>query len=330
MLCHTGETHAPGASTGVRINGTLYFILKGHLNSSSVVTYASETIVGEDRFYPYGETRFTTGAMYTDKLFTGQREMTGLGIYHYGARFYSQKLGRFLSPDTIVPGYTNPQAWNRYSYVLGNPLKYTDPTGHAQASDDYKCNGCTPPPPINDDNDNHNSNNGDEDECPAGSVCANDLSSDDMNDYWTDNNEIGDLWNMIGVGEAVLGGVNLLLAYLAGTKTISPESVLLIASYLTLAVLDPLPIEEILVGVGVGLIVSSILVNTAVSDLQNINDAISKTGALTGGGSIQANWDGAVVTGPAGSATVDTWIPFLAPASLAAWGILTPGITASP
>jgi len=119
------------------------------------MTEASGTTVGEDRFceaplwgYPYGETRFTTGTMYTDKLFTGQREETGLGIYHYGARFYSPKLGRFLSPDTLVPGYGNPQAWNHYSYVLGNPLKFTDPTGHMQASDDPKCNGCTMPLPI--------------------------------------------------------------------------------------------------------------------------------------------------------------------------------------
>lgn len=68
--------------------------------------------------------------MYTDKLFTGQREMAGLGIYHYGARFYSLKLGRFLSADTIVPGYANPQNLNRFSYVRNNPLRYTDPTGH--------------------------------------------------------------------------------------------------------------------------------------------------------------------------------------------------------
>ena len=50
----------------------------------------------------------------------------------------SPYTSHFLSADTIVPGYTNPQSLNRYSYVTNNPLKYTDPTGHMQASDDYK------------------------------------------------------------------------------------------------------------------------------------------------------------------------------------------------
>jgi RHS repeat-associated protein len=61
--------------------------------------------------------------------------MADLGIYHYGARFYSPYINRFLSADTIVPGYANPQNLNRYSYVTNNPLRYTDPTGHERLRD---------------------------------------------------------------------------------------------------------------------------------------------------------------------------------------------------
>ena len=42
----------------------------------------------------------------------------------------SPYINRFLSADTIVPGYANPQNLNRYSYVRNNPIKYTDPSGH--------------------------------------------------------------------------------------------------------------------------------------------------------------------------------------------------------
>jgi hypothetical protein len=39
-------------------------------------------------------------------------------------------IGRFISADTIIPNYYNPQFLNRYSYCLNNPLKFTDSTGH--------------------------------------------------------------------------------------------------------------------------------------------------------------------------------------------------------
>lgn len=52
------------------------------------------------------------------------------GLQHFNARYYDPDLGQFLSADTIVPGPHNPQAFNRYSYVNNNPLRYVDPTGH--------------------------------------------------------------------------------------------------------------------------------------------------------------------------------------------------------
>jgi len=83
---------------------------------------------GADR--AYGETRYTWGTTPTDYRFTGQRLTESLGLIHMGARWYDPYLGRWLSPDSIVPEPGNPQSLNRYSFVLGNPLKYIDPSGH--------------------------------------------------------------------------------------------------------------------------------------------------------------------------------------------------------
>lgn len=45
------------------------------------------------------------------------------------ARFRSPLTSRFLSTDPAGANPRKPQSWNRYTYVMGNPLKYTDPTG---------------------------------------------------------------------------------------------------------------------------------------------------------------------------------------------------------
>ncbi len=69
----------------------------------------------------------------------GQRanaQQNDLGMYWYNSRWYDQLTGRFLQPDTIVPEPGNPGSLNRYSYVLNNPLRYTDPTGHAECVDE--------------------------------------------------------------------------------------------------------------------------------------------------------------------------------------------------
>lgn len=57
------------------------------------------------------------------------------------ARWFNPSLGRFLSPDTIVPTSTQgTQAWDRYAFVNNNPVRYTDPTGHRSCEEDgYNC-----------------------------------------------------------------------------------------------------------------------------------------------------------------------------------------------
>jgi hypothetical protein len=48
----------------------------------------------------------------------------------YRARFYHPILARFIQPDTMIPDPSNPQAFNRYSYVMNRPTIYTDPSGY--------------------------------------------------------------------------------------------------------------------------------------------------------------------------------------------------------
>ena len=49
---------------------------------------------------------------------------------HMNGRVYEPKLGRMLSPDPVTQAPENGQNYNRYSYALNNPLKYTDPSGY--------------------------------------------------------------------------------------------------------------------------------------------------------------------------------------------------------
>ena len=87
-----------GGAMRINITGgsnTLYSLLKDHLGSASVVTDSAGIIVGEQRYYPYGETRVTTGTIYTDKLFTGQPEMHRPELVE-GSRFYLPYLNHFV------------------------------------------------------------------------------------------------------------------------------------------------------------------------------------------------------------------------------------------
>jgi RHS repeat-associated protein len=115
---------------------TLRYVHQDSLNSTSVMTTSTGTLDSSMTFYPFGDCRNSQGEIGTDRLFTGQR-LDDTGLYYYGARYYDCTIGRFISADTIVQSFSNPQTLNRYSYVTNNPLKYTDPSGHVNVADDW-------------------------------------------------------------------------------------------------------------------------------------------------------------------------------------------------
>lgn len=61
--------------------------------------------------------------------FTGHEHLDEFGLINMNGRCYDPALGRMLSPDNFVQDPSNSQNFNRYSYVLNNPLKYVDPSG---------------------------------------------------------------------------------------------------------------------------------------------------------------------------------------------------------
>ena len=74
-------------------------------------------------------------ALPTDRHFDFQRDETSVGLVDMKARLYSSSLGRFISPDTVIPRPSDPQAFNRFAYTRNSPINLTDPTGHYEACD---------------------------------------------------------------------------------------------------------------------------------------------------------------------------------------------------
>lgn len=114
-----------------------------HLSTARVVTDSSGNILDDSDFYPFGGERPailpTSGNTYK---FTGYERDAESGLDYASARHYNSTLGRFISPDLLSgsPGY--PQSWNRYSYVMNNPLNLVDPTG--MDADDPDCDSDDP------------------------------------------------------------------------------------------------------------------------------------------------------------------------------------------
>ncbi|MBF0595619.1 MAG: VCBS repeat-containing protein, partial [Candidatus Omnitrophica bacterium] len=111
------------------------FFLGDHLGSTNVVADEDGAIKERIEFTPWGEKFFIdTPGSTTEKtwaFFTGKMLDEETGLVYFGARYYSPKIGRFITADTIVQSPYNPQTLNRYTYCNNNPVTLIDPTGHS-------------------------------------------------------------------------------------------------------------------------------------------------------------------------------------------------------
>jgi RHS repeat-associated protein len=117
--------------------GSVAYYFSDHLKTASVVTDAAGNIKNDSDFYPWGgELQFLANDSNHYK-FTGKERDTESGLDYFGARYYSNGLGRFVTPDwaakpAAIPyaEYADPQSLNLYSYVRNIPTSGADVDGH--------------------------------------------------------------------------------------------------------------------------------------------------------------------------------------------------------
>lgn len=107
------------------------------LKTCCVMTNRDGSLAQEYQYTAYGAETYlhNTADFPLYNRYTDQYWDVEVGLYYYGARYYDPALGRFIQADTLTPDVYRPQSLNRYTYVLNNPFRYIDPSGHSWWSD---------------------------------------------------------------------------------------------------------------------------------------------------------------------------------------------------
>jgi RHS repeat-associated protein len=128
--------------------GELHYVYKDHLGSILTMTNSDATEQWEQSFDAWGRYRNpeTWQVLNSDpsenelavdmpewftRGYTGHEHLREFDLINMNARMYDPTIGRMLTPDNLVSHPHSSQGYNRYSYVLNNPLKYIDPTGNS-------------------------------------------------------------------------------------------------------------------------------------------------------------------------------------------------------
>ena len=125
------EIDRPNAATELNWTHT------DHLGSVAAITDAAGNLKEKLAYDAWGKRRTLDGSATPDSLdgqvdnkgYTGHEMLDQLDLVHMNGRVYDPAIGRVMSADPIIQEPANGQNYNRYSYVINNPLIYTDPSG---------------------------------------------------------------------------------------------------------------------------------------------------------------------------------------------------------
>ncbi|HMQ05501.1 MAG TPA: RHS repeat-associated core domain-containing protein [Pyrinomonadaceae bacterium] len=116
------------------------YLTQDHLGSPRVVTDKNGGVLSRKDYSAFGEELVADehrseseeyGGGEVRKGYTGYEKDSESGLEFAQARYYNTIHGRFTSVDPLTASASirNPQTFNRYSYVLNSPYKFTDALG---------------------------------------------------------------------------------------------------------------------------------------------------------------------------------------------------------
>ncbi len=115
-----------------------HYLHRDYLGSILAITDADGDVIEKRQFGAWGSVDkfldISSGTTFNhqsllNRGYTGHEHFFEVSLIHMNGRMYDSQVGRFLSPDNYIQEPFNTQNYNRYGYVLNNPLMYTDPTG---------------------------------------------------------------------------------------------------------------------------------------------------------------------------------------------------------
>ncbi len=117
-------------------NDETQYLHRDHLGSIDTITDKNGAIVEKLSFDAFGKRRISNWdheapiiVSNITRGYTGHEMLDAFELIHMNGRIYDPMLGRFMSPDPMLQLPKSLQNYNRYSYVLNNPLSFTDPSG---------------------------------------------------------------------------------------------------------------------------------------------------------------------------------------------------------
>jgi RHS repeat-associated protein len=119
-------------------SGQVSYYFSDFLHSANVITDATGNVLNDSDYLPWGEEQVFKNTFDNHFKFNGKERDAETALDNFGARFYANAMGRFMSPDWSAHAdpvpyarLGNPQSLNLYSFAWSNPESFSDIDGHA-------------------------------------------------------------------------------------------------------------------------------------------------------------------------------------------------------